>query len=682
MSIEKMPTVCCLCHTNCGVIAHVEDGVLVAVKPDKDHPYSKGHICPKGAAAPEIVYHPDRITHPLRKTANGFVRISWDEALDEIATRLLEIKEKHGAHTLIRCGGAPMTSAAWDAFIQLTASYGSMNFAGASHLCSIPRLVAYKSVYGNSTGPDYLNTRCMIQWGTNPTESRSVGDSGVCNGNVGKVIPNAIKRGAKLIVIDPSRTKLAQKAHIWLRPIPGTDAALALAMLNVIISEQLYDKDFVRNWTVGFDELAAHVQDMTPEWAEGITSVAAENIREVARTYATTKPGIIREGNFVDQSTNTVQMVRAIGMLIALCGNLDVPGGEIFHPQMKAPFLTTRPEAKSLSAQTYPMFPIIPFPCITDALLTEKPYKPRAMIVYHGNPLMINANYERNKRALEQLDFLVVCELFMSATAEMADIILPDTSEYENYGTCIKSCGEGSGTYVCLQNKAIEPVGQARPVFEVEYELAKRMGMDKDYVWSDTEGCIDHRIRATGITLADLKKRPLIHIAKPIEYKKYMQNEFKTPSKKVELYSQKMKDLGYSPLPIYIEPHDIAADDDYPLIGTGRRSGVFTHTRFHNIPSLLKIENEPHVRIHPDDAKARGIANDDKTVISSEKGTIEIAAKVTDETLPGVVVIDFGWGNPSDGGANMNVLTSDDVRDKITGSTPNRRFRCQVFPTP
>jgi len=678
LSIETIPTVCCFCHTNCGVIAHVKNGALVDIEPDKDHPYSKGHICPKGKAAKEVVYHPDRITHPLRKTASGFERISWDEALNEIANRLLDIREKHGGHTLVRCGGAPVTSATWDAFIQFTAAYGSMNFTGASHLCSIPRMVALASVYGGRTGPDYSNTRCMIQWGTNPTESRSIGDSGVCNGNVSKVISNAVKRGARLIVIDPARTKIAEMAHKWLRPMPGTDAALALAMLHVIISEELYDKDFVRDWTIGFDKLAAHVKELTPEWAESITSVTADDIREVARTYATTKPGVIREGNFVDQSTNTVQTVRAIGMLIALCGNLDVPGGDIFYPKIKAPFLTKRPSVKNLSADIHPMFPIIPFPCVTDAILTEKPYKPRAMIVYHGNPLLINANYARNKQALEELDFLVVCDIFKTATAEMADIILPDTTEYENYGTCIKACGDGSGIYVCLQNKVIEPVGQARPVFEVEYDLAKRMGLESAYAWTNTEECINHRIRNTGLTLSDLIKQPLTHIPQPLEYQKHLQNGFKTPSAKVELYSESMKDLGYSPLPIYIAPSDMEENAELPLIGTGRRPGNFTHTRFHNIPSLLKIDPEPLARIHPDDARTRGISDGDVAVVESDNGTIQLKAKVTDETMAGVVIIDFGWGNPGDDKANVNLLTSDVVRDKITGSTPNRRFRCQV----
>jgi anaerobic selenocysteine-containing dehydrogenase len=624
------------------------------------------------------VHHPDRLTHPLRKTANGFERISWDEALDTIATRLLDIREKYGSHTLIRCGGAPVSSATSDAFLQMTAAYGSLNVAGASHLCSIPRMMALSSLFGSRTGHDYFNTKCIILWGSNPTESRSVSEGSISYGNVSKVIPDAVKRGAKLIVIDPRRIKLVDIADKWLRPEPGTDAALALAMLHVIIKEELYDKQFVKDWTIGFDELAEHVKGLTPEWAENITKVPAADIREVARMYATIKPGIIRDGNFADQATNTVQTMRAVGSLIAVCGNIDVKGGDVFFSRLEMPFLAQRLGTKLLSADDHPLFPKVPIPVITDAIITGKPYKPRAMIVYHGNPLLINANTTRNRQALEHLDFLVVCDIFMSATAQVADIILPDVTEYENYGVRSKASADGSGAYVCLQNKVIEPIGQTRPIFEVEYDLAKKMGLDKEYPWTNTEECIDHKLKLTGLTLAHLKKQPVVHIAQPKEYKQYLQNGFKTVSKKVELYSQPLKDHGYSPLPIYIEPYDKSTDDQYPLIGTSRRPGTYTHTRFRNIPSLVKLEPDPILRINPNDAKTRDISNGDDIIVKSVKGTVELKAKVTDETAAGVVIMDFGWGNPSDGKANLNVLTSDDVRDKITGSTPNRRFRCQV----
>jgi len=676
---SAVPTVCCFCHKHCGIIAYVKDGVLQRVKADPAHPASRGDICPKVAAAREVVYSPDRLKYPLRKTKSGFQRISWDEALDIVSSRLLEIRAKYGAETLARCQGAPVSLAAFDCFRQLLASYGSANSTGAAHLCHVPRMVAFDTVYGGMPQPDYENTGCMIVWGCNPIDTRAYE---FAFGRYARLIPQMKKRGAKLIVIDPMRTSLADLADKWLAIEPGTDDALALAMLNVIISEGLYDKEFVAQWTVGFEQLAEHVEQFTPEWAQDITRLPANEIREVARLYATTKPASIRDGNSIDMYPKAVQTARAIGILCAVTGNLDVKGGNVFFPSPNlAPRMARPTKAKRMSADKYPLLPEIPFPYFMDAVLSGEPYKPRAMFVHHANPALINADSARVRQALEGLELLVVCDIFKSATAELADIILPEASDYERYG--VECYASAEGGFVALMQRVIEPVGESRPVFEIEYELAKRMGLEAAYPWTNTEEWINYKLKPAGITLEKLRQQPVIYTTPPVQYKKYLKNGFNTPSGKVELYSQRLRDHGYPPLPPY---KDLEAGfagqpallEKYPLIGTSRKIAVYVHTRFRNIPSLRKIEPEPLMRIHPQDAQPRGVNDGDLTAVESPKQKVEIKAKVTTDVLPGVIAIDFGWGNPWDPGPDVNILTSDEDRDPISGSTPNRRFRCQV----
>ncbi|MFC1866936.1 molybdopterin-dependent oxidoreductase [Thermodesulfobacteriota bacterium] len=679
---KAIPTACGFCHHRCGIIAYVSNGVIRRIKANPNHLATKGDICPKGVAAGGVVHSPDRLKYPLRRTKSGFQRISWDEALDIMATRLLEIKAKYGAEALIKYEGNPVTEAVRDGFSQLVAAYGSSNFINPGHLCHTSRHIAFSTVYGGKGNPDYNNSRCILVWGSNPADSRQWGDMGASYGRCTRLIPEAKRRGAKLIVIDPRRTKLVDMADKWLVIEPGRDDALALAMLNVIVKERLYDAEFVDKWTVGFGRLVEHVERFTPEWAEKITKLKASDIRKVARLYATTKPALTRVGGGIDMYPNVVQTGRAIAILCAITGNLDVEGGDVFFPSPKlAPLLSNRPAVKLLSDDKYPLSPMVPFPNFVDAIFRGEPYKPRAMIVYHGNPALTNADSTKTRQALEKLEFLVVCDIFKTATAELADIILPDTSIFERYGfQCY--CGAEGGV-IALRQKVVEPIGEARPVFEIEYELAKRMGLDGAYPWTNTEEWINHRLRASGVTLDDLKKQPVICVTPPMEYRKYLKDGFNTLSGKVEIYSQRLEDHGYPPLPEYRELDAAFASqagllESYPLIGTTRRPGIYVLTKFRNIPALRKKEPEPLIRLCPEDAQRRGIVDGDLTAVRSPKGKITIKARVTDEVSPGVVIIDFGWGNPRDQGADVNLLTSDEERDPVSCATPNRRFRCQV----
>jgi anaerobic selenocysteine-containing dehydrogenase len=296
--------------------------------------------------------------------------------------------------------------------------------------------------------------------------------------------------------------------------------------------------------------------------------------------------------------------------------------------------------------------------------------------------MLIQANTNKTRQVLDKLEFLVVCDIFKTATTELADVVLPEASPFERYG--YRGYASYAGGFVALRRKAIEPVGESRTVFEIEYDLAKRMGLAAEFPFRNNEEWISYRLTASHITFDDLKKKHIIYATAPMNYEKYIENGFRTPSGKVELYSQSLRDLGYAPLPNYEELDKKIIEQpslrqEYPLIGTTRRSGSYTHTQFRNIPILRKLDEACLLRINPKDAVVRGISDKDMTQVESPNGRIGVKAMLTDEVAPGIVLIDFGWGNPGDGGQNVNLLTSDEERDPISCSTPNHRFRCQVI---
>ncbi|MDZ4245711.1 MAG: molybdopterin-dependent oxidoreductase [Dehalococcoidia bacterium] len=680
-SDKVVRTLCGLCHTNCGMIISVKNGVIDKVRGDPENPGNRGKLCPKAAAVKEFVYSPERLRHPLLRTENGLEPISWDQALDIIANKFGEIKEKYGPEAVVLNRGAPVTQDVHDAFTQLMAAFGSPNATGPSHLCHWPIEIGMKLVTGRNGGPDYPNTKCVIFWASNPLDSTRVGE-GVVFGRYDKVITEAKSKGVKVIVIDPFRTAVAAKSDKWLPIWPGTDVALGLAMLHTIITEGLYDHDFVAKWTTGFNELKEHVKETSPAWAEKITGVSAGDIQWAARTYAASKPASILPGNGLEGITSSVDSTRVIGMLEAVTGNLDIPGGNVFFPQVPlSRYPTVRPDKKPLGSDEYPLFTRLSFPVFADAVITGKPYRPRALLAYHSNPLLINANEKKVREALQKLDFIVVFDMFKTATAELAHLILPAASCFEKDG--FRPFSSPEGAFVALRQKVIEPLPDCRSWVDVEYEIARRMGLADTYPWTNTEEWINYRLKPSEVTVEQLRQKHVVYVTPPVKYMKYTVSGFSTPSKKVELYSDTARQLGYDPLPVYKEPAESLRSkpemgEKFPLIGTTRRPGVYIHTRLRNMPQLRKLEPAASVRINPGDAQKRKISEGDRVVVESMNGSIPLMARVTDAAKPGLVVIDFGWGNPGDNGANVNVLTSDGERDPFSSTTSNRRFLCQV----
>ncbi|MBW1801729.1 MAG: molybdopterin-dependent oxidoreductase [Deltaproteobacteria bacterium] len=677
-------TICQFCHTNCGIIVHRGADGTLSVEGDPDHPVNRGRCCAKVAAIPEIVRSEDRLRHPLKKTPNGFKKISWDEALRFATDKLGEIRSKYGPLSLMRCGGAPVSYQCRDAFMQFMGEFGSPNFTGAANLCMVPRMTAFNAVTGGLRAePDYDGAKLVLFWATNPLASERFGAYAAYNG-LGHIIPRLKERGVRIISIDPFRTKTVRQADEWVRINPGTDVALGLAMIHVIIKEGLYDKAFVEEYTSGFEALAAHVQTCSPKWAEPLTGIPGKTIEELARTYATTKPAAIYEGNGLDMYANGVDSVRTVAMLIGLTGNLDVAGGNVFMPFAIQSSLPTKavPRNKRLRREQFPIFIEVPFPAVKDALLRDEEDRPRAMIVHHCNPVLVQANEERTRRAMEKLDFLMVNEIFPTATSEIADLVLPVTSDFESYGYRAYSSVEGG--FVALARPVSEPVGESRPVFEVEYELAERMGFQENYPFHDTESWLQFMISPCDIPLERLKEEQIVYATPPVQYKKYVGKGFNTTSGKVEFYSRKFEDGGYSPIPSYTEPAGEPlhtgnlSEKGFPMLGSSMRLAQFVHTKFRNLESLRRLYPEPLVWIHPRDALARGIGEGDEVEVSSPVGKVTLKATLTEDTSAGLVWVDFGWGNPTDGKANINVLVDDTYFDPISGGTPNRLFACEV----
>jgi len=664
---------------------HVKNGRMVKVEGMTEDPATKGALCPKGLSAIQLVYSPDRLKYPLKRVGkkgkSKWERISWNKALGIIVEKLREIREKHGAKAI---GVLRNTAAEWGNVWHYTVRFmnvlGSPNIFAMGHVCHMPRVIGGIHTYGvGRLTPDYEKSKCIILWASNP--------SGTAEGRlrVGQII-EARESGSKIIVVDPILTSLAAKADIWAQIRPGTDCALALSLINVIIEEGLYDKEFVEKWTEGFSKLREHVSAYSPQKVEKITSIKAETIKKIARAYAKNKPACLYDGNGIDQQINSVQTARAICILRSIIGNIDVPGGDLIPNTIGEKTVDIRLIDRTQNVKPVGNYPImfqpreLPGPSVIDAILTSKPYPIKALIVQGCNPAVTLANTAKTKEALSKLELLVVMDLFMTRTAELADIVLPAATCFERTG--LTQTPSLSTPFVLLQQKVIEPLAESWPDGKFWFELAKRMGYTKEFPWENVEEAIEEQIKPSGLTVARLKKGPVFL---PITYGKFEQNGFNTPSRKIQLYSESLKEYGYDPLPRYVEPPETPISrpdlaEKYPLMALCWPRDVYVHTQHRNIPWLRIFDPEPSVKIHPKDAEKREIANGDTVTIRSPRGSITVKATITERVPIGAVALAWGWGEAVPE-ADLNSLTDDSIRDPIAGSTSNRLFLCEVEKT-
>lgn len=662
---------CSLCFAMCGVLIHVEDGKVVKVEGDPDSPVSKGALCSRAALSLDRLYHPDRLTHPLKRVGGRgegkWARISWDEALDTIAGRFIDAREKHGPESLfIHLGSGKHQD--WFV-IRLANAFGIPNTSYYGHICWEPRRLGAEYTCGFHPIPDYeYPPACLVVWGCNMEETRA---------NDANSTRDVIAKGAKLVVIDPREIRYARQAHMWLRPRPGSDLALALGMINVVVNEGLFDKDFVENWTVGFDQLRSHVQGYSPETVAGITWVPAETIREAARLYATTRPAAIQWGNAFDHSINSFQACRAITILRAITGNLCVPGGELkWRPvavmQRLDPSVTLvnvmPPEVRAKriwhEAGRKPVIPFTLPQLLVKAILQEDPYHIAAGYVHGANLLLTHPNAQEMYRALMKVDFFAVAEHFMTPTAALADIVLPAATylEYDFVHTSLYY------PIACAQQKAAQ-IGECRPDHMIMNELAKRLGIGHHF-WKDEKEALDAIMAPAGLTFDEFRKMGVLPGIK--EYRQHTTQGFPTPSGKVELYSKRLQDMGHDPLPVYYElPETPQSDPDlakqYPFVLTSWKPECFRHSGDRNIGALRRMHPEPLVEIHEDAARELGIGEGDQVYLETRRGRIKQRATIVTGNDPRVVIADYGWWFPERGvselygwkESNINVLTDD-----------------------
>lgn len=661
------------CPDTCAMLVQVEDGRAVRVSGDPAHPPTRGFLCTKVTRYLERVYNPDRLQYPMkrigRKGEGLFERISWDEALDTIARRFSEIASSADgpeailpysyAGTMGLVNGAGMDRRF---FHRLGASLL------ARTICATAGGEAFYYTTGAKMGTDIENfhkARLIVLWGTNTLSS---------NVHLWPEIKEALEAGAKLIGIDPYRNHTINQCHQFIQVRPGTDAALALAVMNVIISEGLEDRDYIEQHTLGFNQLSERVREYTPERAAAICGITASEIIEFAREYAATRPAVIRVNYGLQRHAGGGMAVRSIACLPALTGAWRHAGGGVLLSTSGAfPFdvnALERPDLIRGNPRTINMSRL-------GEALTEARPPVRALYVYNSNPAAVAPDQSQVIKGLERDDlFTVVHEQFQTDTADYADILLPATTQLE-HRDIVKPYGH---YYVVYNEPAIAPLAESKPNWEVFKLLAERMGFEESCFQDSDEEMLRQALSSgdplfEGITLERLKRDGWARLNLPGTFTPFAEGGYRTPSGKCEFYSESLERAGLDPLPIYIAPREsperapeLAAR--YPVQLISPPANTFLNSTFSNLTSFLRSEKHPFVEISPDDALSRGIQDGDLVRVWNDRGECRLVARVTTRVKPGVAVaLSIWWNKLSPGHSNVNRTVSQALTDIGGGAT-------------
>jgi anaerobic selenocysteine-containing dehydrogenase len=788
-SIKKIRSYCCQCISACPVTASVKDERFIAVKPDLEHPLATS-LCPKGIAGPELVYNSQRLQYPMRRTNPkdasdpGWERISWDEALDAIASKLKDTKDRWGPEAVAFARSGFAGSQAFEMspwILRLAHAFGTPNNIGTTHICQWHRDNCSSYTYGmpNSMGikgtiePE--KTGCMLIWGNNASTTYP---------RIFSSIRKGLEQGAKLLVVDPRRTRIASMADLWLQVRPGTDGALALSIINVLMEKNLFDYDFIRDWTTApflvrsdngdflrpsdlsnasdpssyvmvdsvsqslmtfrpgkppstepalsssvivklvtgnevtcntaFKLLNKVVSRYSPSRAETITWVPEGKIRDAAKLLATKKPVSFCSWNGIEQSAYASQTNRAICILYALTGDYDKPGGNLILPRLPInsvngrEFLSPEIERKRLGFAKRPLGPAgtsgsIQGYEICKAILDSEPYPIKALFGFGGNIIMSHSSSSVTRQALSKLDFHVQAELFLSPTAQLADIVLPAASFWESWHVGVNPNSSGNKAYVQLRPAIVPPQHESWPDIKIVFQLARRLDLD-DHFWNGSvKDAFGYYLAPSGITVEQLSMKPGgISIDLPVEHQKYRKKDgadefvgFPTPSKRVEIYSQTFKDHGYDPLPAWEEPifekfAQAEMTERYPLIFICSKVLQYCHSQHRALPSLRKAVPHPFVEINRVKAREIDCKDGDWVTLESPHAAITLKAKITDRIPYSVVCSQLGWWQKcpelnlpgydpySLEGANSNLLYGSSVIDSISGSLPLKGYPCNI----
>ena len=719
---EIRRTYCGLCHPRCGTLLHMEEGKAVRVEGDPKHPISRGRICQRGTLMIEHLYHRDRLNHPLKRVGGRgegkWERISWDQALDEVAQKLSTLRDEYGPETLAFTHGTHRTYH-WDGrrFFNL---FGSPNMCGANNVCMCPTQAVEYATYGGFAHGNLRNTNCLVLWGSAPSKSEV--------NLLYPAIQARKKTGMKMIVVDPRRIKEAEMAEMWLPIRPGTDLALMLGWIRIILEEGLFDKDFVNKWTVGFEDLKTVVSEYTPERVAAITWLKPDEIAESARRYARNSPAIISWGFGIDkQGTNATQSARARSILRAITGNLDIEGGELLgwsdpvgmvidDVQMELnETLSKEQRSKQLGAAEHPFFgfpgwelnfnankrlpyhymhpPDPDMTCVAheravmEAILTAKPYPVTAMISLASNPLLSFPNTHQTFKALTSLQLYVVSDYYLTPSAALADYVFPAASTVERDEIWF------SPDFCVACTKGVEPLYERRDDYQFWRGLGLRLGQEQYWPWETVKNVFDYRLAPVGLTFEGLARENGLFGKR--RFKNYERLGFGTPSGKVEIRSSIFERLGLKPLPVYQEPSESPTNPDtrkdYPLVLiTGSRFMPMYHSEQRQISYARKIVPDPLVSLHPDTATALGLKEGEWVYVASPRGRIQMKLHLSDTVDPRMADVQHGWWFPERETSisepfgvfksNANILCPDSLEfcSPEIGSWPHTALMCRI----
>jgi anaerobic selenocysteine-containing dehydrogenase len=659
------------CPDRCVWQVTLQDGAAVKLVGDPDQPFTRGVLCAKVDHYLERVYNPDRVLHPMRRVgAKGqgeFERVSWDDALDDVASRLKSIIAQDGPTAIL-----PYSYMGTQGLVQ-SQSIDRRFFArlGATRLergiCGNAGSRGVAATMGTNLGmlpEDVVHSRFIILWGTNTL---------VTNLHLWPFILRARAAGATVVVIDPLQTRTAQAADWHVRPMPGTDSALALGMMHVIVGEGLHDTDYVARYTLGFDLLRERLQEYPPDRVAELTGLDAQEIVRLARAYATTRPSAIRVLVGMEHHASGAMTYRTVACLPALVGAWRERGGGLLH-------MTSLPHAQALNLDA------LALPELEDRTvrqvnmaqlgqaLTDKNLAPpiRALVVHSSNPAVIAPNQNLVLRGLARDDlFTVVHEQFITDTARYADYVFPATTQLEQLDL-LSSWGH---TYVTLNRPAIAPLGEAVPNTEFFRRLSARMGFEDAYLYDSDEDLVRMALASDhpylkGITFERLIEESWAPLNLPEDWRPFAQGGFPTPSGRCEFYAEGLIEQGLDPLPAYVPPRESPAGDPelaarYPLALITAKSALhFLNSSYANLPRHLKAEGEPLLEMHQQDAAARRIEEGQRVRVYNDRGTVELRVRVGDRVRPGVISMPSGWwASLSPGGSSANALTPDGLSD-------------------
>ncbi|MBN1226508.1 MAG: molybdopterin-dependent oxidoreductase [Deltaproteobacteria bacterium] len=646
--IKCIKSTCGLCASHCALFAFVKDGRLVKLEGNAEDQQGGGKLCGKGNAGISLLYDPDRLKYPLKRTnpQKGigidpkWKRISWDEAFDIVSKNLLEVKNNFGAKNIMWLG--------YHKGVDFLRAIGSPNDLCHHTKCNSSRVVGNKVVFGERyLIPDFPESKYILAFGWDM--------AGKAKNVMARPFAEGIAKGAKAVVFEPRLSTTASMAAEWIPIRPGTDIAVALAMIQHIISTELYDKEFVRKNVYGFEELWPAVKEYTPEWASKISDVPAETIKRIAREFATTKPACLphyKRGVHVMRREG-FYLVQAENILSAITGNIEVRGGMIIP--RKPSLVGNKPELEPPEMETFlridgaEKFPLLnPHPLsgdgviqsLAEGILNEKPYPIKAAIVYNQG-LFAFSNPARVVKALSKIPFMVNINIYPDEMATLADIVLPEVTYLERSEIVARTLN-ALYPQVSVMQPLVKPLYEAKELGEIKSELAKRMKIEK-YMPIQGEEAINHQLKYLKTTYKAMQESGM-HTTKK-RFKPKDLTKLSTPSGKIEIYSNSLAKHGYPPLPIFKEEWILQPTEEFPFYFTTDRSPLNVHARTENIPWIHELVPENRVWINTVKAKERDIQTGDMVCVESAHGKIQLKAMVTEGIRPDTICVPHGYGH-------------------------------------